>query len=61
MSCKFCPSKHTRKHGLIKQKKTIKEIAYIFTYQRIECTVCYKNYKGELLKKEVLQESKDVL
>jgi hypothetical protein len=57
MKCKFCNS-NTRNHGLIKQPKIIKNVKYIFVYQRVECKDCCKNFKGELLRKEILQESK---
>ena len=48
MICKFCKSKNTRKHGLIKQNKN----NTLYTYQRVECLDCCKNHKGVLLKKE---------
>jgi hypothetical protein len=55
---KICEHKHYRRHGLIKQKKKTKDGEFIFVYQRIECLICYKNVKGELLRKEKIQESK---
>ena len=53
-----CKHKNTRKHGLIRQKKTTKEGEFIFVYQRLECKTCYMNIKGKLIRKEPLQENK---